>query len=65
MSRSLRLEAPSSAYSEALVALDNAVDDVGARVWLGMVDAEWGLLVCLTRSAAEKRKETKETPCAT
>jgi hypothetical protein len=47
------------------VALDNAVDDVGARVWLGMVDAEWGLLVCLTRSAAEKRKETKETPCAT
>jgi hypothetical protein len=61
MSRSLRLAAPNASYSEALIGLENAVDDVGAQDWLGMIDAEWGLLIAMCRSISEKRKEARET----
>ena len=60
MSRSLRLAAPSARYSDALLALENAVDDVGAQDWLAMVDVEWGLLMAMCRQCAEKRKPERE-----
>jgi hypothetical protein len=61
MARALRLPAPNSRYSDALVALDNAVDDVGTAEWLAMLDAEWGLLIALARACAERRKEARDT----
>jgi hypothetical protein len=59
MSRSLQLPAPSARYSDALIMLDNAVDDVGAQPWLSMIDSEYGLLMALARASAERRKEAK------
>lgn len=57
MSRSLRLDAPSSRYSEAVLALTHDVHEAAcASEWLDLIDREYAFLVVMARSCADKKK---------
>lgn len=57
MARSLRLDAPSSRYSEALLALTHDVHEAScAGEWLDLLEREYAFLVVMARSCADKRK---------
>ena len=57
MSRSLRLDAPNSRFSEAALALANEVRERGCESdFLDLVEREHGFLMVMMRSVAEQRK---------
>ena len=60
MSRSLQLGAPSSRYSESLLALTHEVHERRcASAWLSLLEAEYGYVMASARALAEKRKEAR------
>ena len=58
VARSLRLDAPSSRYSSALLELTHAVREMACESeWLDLVEREYQFLMVMTRRCAEQRKE--------
>lgn len=63
LARALHLDAPSSAYSQSLLALADYVRErKGAPEFLQMIDDEYGYVMAMARSLAERRKEAREQP---
>lgn len=57
MARSLKLDAPSSRYSESLMALTHEVHDRQCSgAWLSLVESEYGYLMACARAIADQRK---------
>jgi hypothetical protein len=57
MARSLKLDAPSSRYSESLMALTHEVHDHKcASEWLSLVESEYGFLMACARAISDQRK---------
>jgi len=58
MQRGLRLQSTSKALSLALIDLGASVREAAAQQqWLDMIEREAGLMIAMTRMAAEKRQE--------
>ena len=58
VARSLRLDAPSSRYSAAVLELTHAVHEAQcASEWLDLVEREYAFLMVMCRRIAEQRKE--------
>jgi hypothetical protein len=61
MMRGLQLPNLRSSACQALVDLGAAVRELGAqREWLDMLEREYGLLMAMTRLAAERQREARE-----
>lgn len=61
MRRSLQLGCPSKNSSRSLLDLSGTARELGAsRVWLELVEREWGLLLAMARLASEKRREAHD-----
>jgi hypothetical protein len=61
LSRTLQLSAPNVECSSATCALADDVHELGAASeWLQLVEDEYGYLLALTRSVAEKRKTDRQ-----
>ena len=57
MARTLRLDAPSSRYSEVLLALTSDVRERGCESdWLDLVEREYAYLMVLARAISDRRK---------
>ena len=58
MARSLRLDAPSSRFSEAVLELTHAVREMSCEgAWLDLLEREYQFMIVMARRCAEQRKE--------
>lgn len=66
MMRGLQIPVVSKSVSLLLLALGAGVREMGAaREWLDMIEREFGLLMAMTRLAAERQKEERDNAAKT